>query len=176
MVGNIILYFVIALSIVIFSFMAVKTTKILRAATYLLFVLLGASVFYFQLGYEFLGAVQIAVYAGGIMVLFVFAILLTHRPNDPAHQLTSHRRVVGIVASVAGAVLLLWALFTMPMLSADGTRTLSDALAAGPDVTMKMIGRAFTGTEKFQYLLPFEAVSVLLLACIIGGVTVARKR
>ena len=177
MVGNIILYFVIALTIVIFSFMAVKTTKILRAATYLLFVLIGASVFYFQLGYEFLGAVQIAVYAGGIMVLFVFAILLTHRPNDKANPLRSHRRVAGVIASVAGTIVLLWALFTMPMLdAADGARSLSDALAAGPDVTMKMIGSAFTGTDKFQYLLPFEAVSVLLLACIIGGVTVARKR
>ena len=82
MVGNIILYFVVALVMIVFSFMAVKTTKILRAATYLLFVLLGSAVFYFQLGYQFLGAVQVAVYAGGIMVLFVFAILLTHRPND----------------------------------------------------------------------------------------------
>lgn len=176
MVGNIILYFVVALVMVIFSFMAVKTTKILRAATYLLFVLLGSAVFYFQLGYQFLGAVQVAVYAGGIMVLFVFAILLTHRPNDPENPLRSHRRIAGVVASVAGAVLLLWSLFTMPMVEGEGVRSLSDALVAGPDITMKMIGQAFTGTEKYQYLLPFEAVSVLLLACIIGGVTVARKR
>ena len=49
MVGNIILYFVVALVMVIFSFMAVKTTKVLRAATYLLFVLLGSAIFYFQL-------------------------------------------------------------------------------------------------------------------------------
>lgn len=177
MVGNIILYFVVALVIAVFSVMAVTTKKILRSATYLLFVLLGAAVFYFQLGYEFLGAVQIAVYAGGIMVLFVFAILLTHKPNANENPLRSHRRVTGIVASVIGGALLLWALFTMPMLStAEGARSLSDALSAGPDVTMKMIGEAFTGTDKYQYLLPFEAVSVLLLACIIGGVTVARKR
>ncbi len=77
-VGNIIVYFVVAIVMVVFSFKAVTTGKILRAATYLLFVLLGTAVFYFQLGYQFLGAVQIAVYAGGIMVLFVFAILLTH--------------------------------------------------------------------------------------------------
>lgn len=177
MVGNIILYFVVALVIAVFSVMAVTTKKILRSATYLLFVLLGAAVFYFQLGYEFLGAVQIAVYAGGIMVLFVFAILLTHKPNADENPLLSHRRVAGIVASVAGCVLLLWALFTMPMLStAEGTRSLSDALSAGSDITMRMIGEAFTGTDKYQYLLPFEAVSILLLACIIGGVTVARKR
>ena len=44
------------------------------------------------------------------------------------------------------------------------------------DVDMERIGQALMGTEKFEYLLPFEAISVLLLACIIGGVTVARKR
>ena len=70
-VGNIILYFVVAICMVVFSFMAVTSRKILRAATYLLFVLISTAVFYFQLGYQFLGAVQIAVYAGGIMVLFV---------------------------------------------------------------------------------------------------------
>ncbi|MDE5842997.1 MAG: NADH-quinone oxidoreductase subunit J [Muribaculaceae bacterium] len=177
MVGNIILYFVVALAIVIFSIMAVTTKKILRAATYLLFVLIGVAIFYFQLGYEFLGAIQVAVYAGGIMVLFVFAILLTHKPNANAAPLGSHRKIAGILASVIGGGLLLWALFTMPMLeTSEGVRSLSDAIAGGPDISMKMIGRAFTGTEKYQYLLPFEAVSVLLLACIIGGVTVARKR
>ncbi|MBD5175872.1 MAG: NADH-quinone oxidoreductase subunit J [Muribaculaceae bacterium] len=177
MVGNIILYFVVALAMVIFSVMAVTSKKILRSATYLLFVLIGAAIFYFQLGYEFLGAIQIAVYAGGIMVLFVFAILLTHKPNANAEPVTSHRRVAGVIASVVGCGLLLWAMFTMPMLStADGVRSLSQALADGPDISMKMIGQAFTGTDKYQYLLPFEAVSVLLLACIIGGVTVARKR
>ena len=41
---------------------------------------------------------------------------------------------------------------------------------------MERIGHAVLGTEKFQYLLPFEAISVLLLACIIGGITIARKR
>lgn len=177
MVGNIILYFVVALAIVIFSFMTVRTTRILRAATYLLFVLLGSAVFYFQLGYQFLGAVQIAVYAGGIMVLFVFAILLTHRPNDKVNPLLTHRRVAGVLASCIGGALLIYALVTMPMLSCpEGVRSLSQALSDGTTIDMKMIGTAFTGTARYQYLLPFEAVSVLLLACIIGGVTVARKR
>ena len=43
-------------------------------------------------------------------------------------------------------------------------------------VTVEKIGHALLGTEKFEYLLPFEAISVLLLACIIGGVVIARKR
>ncbi len=172
-VANIILYFVVAISITVFSVMAVTSRRILRAATYLLFVLISTAVIYFQLGYQFLGAVQIAVYAGGIMVLFVFAILLTRKPGDMAAPLESHRRALGICISVAGCVLLLLALFNMPLV--NGT-SLLEALQAGTQITMHDIGHTLLGSDRFQYLLPFEAVSVLLLACIIGGVVVARKR
>lgn len=172
-VANIILYFVVAIVIAIFSVMTVTSRKILRAATYLLFVLLGTAIFYFQLGYEFLGAVQIAVYAGGIMVLFVFSILLTRRPDDKAPLLDSHRRLLGICVSVAGALLLLLAIFGMPLF--DGA-SLSECINNGMTIDMHTIGQTFLGTDRFQYLLPFEAISILLLACIIGGVTIARKR
>ncbi|MBD5284050.1 MAG: NADH-quinone oxidoreductase subunit J [Bacteroides sp.] len=171
-VGNIILYFVVAIVMIVSSFLAIKTRKILRAATYLLFALLSTAVFYFQLGYQFLGAVQIAVYAGGIMVLFVFAILLTHRPDEKSKKLESHRKTVGIISACVGAVVLLLALFFMPL---PHDANLVTCIEGSTPVTMQMIGEAFTGSGKFQYLLPFEAVSVLLLACIIGGVTIARK-
>lgn len=171
-ISNIVLYFIIAISIVVFSFMAVTARKILRAATYLLFVLIGTAVFYFQLGYQFLGAVQIAVYAGGIMVLFVFCIILTQKPDEKTKALASHRRFLGIAVAGCGLVLLVWAFFTMPFLNGV---SLTQAIDSGMVVNMKVIGDAFTGTGRMQYLLPFEAISVLLLACIIGGVTVARK-
>ena len=173
-VGNIIVYFVVAIAMVVFSFKAVTSGKILRSATSSFFLcFLGTAVFYFQLGYQFLGAVQIAVYAGGIMVLFVFAILLTHKPNDTTGRLESHRKSLGVIVSVASGVLLLFAIFYMPLLHGA---SLTECLSAGNEITMSDIGEAFTGSDRFQYLLPFEAVSVLLLACIIGGVTVARKR
>lgn len=172
-VGNIILYFVIAIAMIFFSYMAVTSRKILRAATYLLFVLVCTAVFYFQLGYQFLGAVQLAVYAGGIMVLFVFSILLTSRPDEKSPVLKSHRRVVGVVSSVVATVLLAYALVSMPLIHGA---SLTECLSASSTITMHDLGTALLGTEKYQYLLPFEAVSVLLLAGIIGGVVVARKR
>ena len=168
-VGNIIVYFIVAIAIAVFSVLTVTSRRILRSATYLLFVLL----IYFQLGYQFLGAVQIAVYAGGIMVLFVFAIVLTHKPNDRSGVLDTHRRTVGLVASGLGTVLLLFALFYMPL---PHDASLAECLTSGREITMQQIGEAFTGSGRLQYLLPFEAISVLLLACIIGGVTIARKR
>lgn len=171
-VGNIIVYFAIAIALLVFSIKAVTAKKILRAATYLLFVLLGTSIFYFQMGYQFLGAVQIAVYAGGIMVLFVFAILLTNKPNEKDTEGKNHRKVWGFCVSVASCVLLLFAIFYMPLIHGY---SLVDCLSASNMITMHDIGVAFTGGDKYQYLLPFEAISVLLLACIIGGVVIARK-
>lgn len=171
-IGNIILYFVVALIMALCSVLTVTTRKILRAATYLLFVLLGTAVVYFQLGYQFLGAVQIAVYAGGILVLFVFSILLTQRPGDPAAYLEAHRKFIGGFAALAGVALLAVALCTYPLI--DGM-SLTEALSQGtPD--MAQIGKYLLSTEKFGYLLPFEAISVLLLACIIGGITIARHK
>lgn len=172
-VANIILYFVVAITIAVFSVLAVTSRRILRAATYLLFVLIATAIVYFQLGYQFLGAVQIAVYAGGIMVLFIFAILLTRKPDGKENLLDAHRRALGVTVSTLSAVLLLLALFFMPYLNGV---SLAGSLSAGTPITMHDIGHAFVGTGKFQYLLPFEAVSVLLLSCIIGGVVVARKR
>ena len=162
------MYFIVALAMIVFSVMAVTTRKILRAATYLLFTLFAAAMVYFMLDYEFLGAVQIAVYAGGIVVLFVFAILLTSRPGDNTERLTSRSRVMGAIAAVLTLVVAGYALVSRCM-----------AFASKPDMQapdMDAVGTALLGTGAGQYLLPFEAVSVLLLACIIGGVVIARKR
>lgn len=167
-VGSIIMYFIVALAMIVFSVMAVTTRKILRAATYLLFTLFAAAVVYFMLDYEFLGAVQIAVYAGGIVVLFVFAILLTSKPGDNSERLTSKSRLLGAVAAIATVVVVGYALIARCAM----------ALAPKPAMdapTMDQIGDTLLGSGAGQYLLPFEAISVLLLACIIGGVVVARK-
>ena len=94
-VGSIIMYLIIALSIVLFSVLTVTTRKILRSATFLLFTLFATAALYFKLDYEFLGAVQIAVYAGGIVVLFVFSILLTSHPGHNSEPLVSKQRVLG---------------------------------------------------------------------------------
>lgn len=169
-VGNIILYFIIAIAIIVFSVLTVTTKRILRSATYLLFVLLSTAVVYFQMGYEFLGSVQIAVYAGGIVVLFVFAIMLTHKPGSNAEALTRHKRAMGLTAAIAGVAVCGYSLFSY----ADFC---SKKLTDGIDViSMDTIGHLLLSTGKLGYLLPFEAISILLLACIIGGLVVARRR
>lgn len=167
-VGGFIVYLIIALVIVIFSILAVTTRKILRAATYLLFVLFATAAAYFQLDYEFLGAVQIAVYAGGIVVLFVFAIFLTGKPGEDSEILVSRKRAVALAGSVALFLLAGWSLIYRFAEVSHFPRMAY--------LTMKELGATLMGTGYGQYLLPFEAISVLLLACIIGGIVIARKK
>lgn len=162
-----ILYFIVALAIIIFSILTVTTRKILRSATYLLFTLFAGAIIYFMMGYEFLGGVQIAVYAGGIVVLFVFAILLTSKPGDKAEKLESRRKGLGILAGVATAAVTGIALVERCV---EACSTMPEA----EDITMHQLGAEMLSDQ--GYLLPFEAISVLLLACIIGAVAVARKR
>lgn len=168
-VGSIIMYLIIALSIIIFSVLTVTTRKILRSATYLLFTLFATAALYFKLDYEFLGAVQIAVYAGGIVVLFVFAILLTSRPGDNSELLASRKKILGIAAALA-------TLFVAGYALVSRCANLFTSLPSMENPDMKVLGKVLMGTGFGEYLLPFEAISVLLLACIIGGVVVARKR
>lgn len=164
-----IMYAIVALAIIIFSVLTVTTRKILRAATYLLFTLFATAIIYFMMDYEFLGAVQIAVYAGGIVVLFVFSILLTSRPGAAAEPLASRRRGLGILTAVVVAAVFGWVLFSR----------CCELMVPQPDsafYTMQHLGADMLSTSRGGYMLPFEAVSVLLLACIIGGVVVARRR
>lgn len=113
-IANQVIFGLLALVIVVCSILTVTTRRILRAATYLLFVLFATAGIYFQLDYTFLGAVQLAVYAGGIVVLFVFSILLTSHPGDKSELLTPKKRVVGLIASIFGAIVCGYTLFTYP--------------------------------------------------------------
>lgn len=158
----------LALFIVVFSVLTVTTRRIVRSATYLLFVLFATAGIYFLLGYTFLGSVQIMVYAGGIVVLYVFSILLTSGENDYAEKLKRGKFLAGLGASAAGLVVFLF------MLLKNNFITVTEVDPV--EINMKTIGHALLSTDKYGYLLPFEAISILLLACIIGGLLIARKR
>lgn len=163
-----IIFYVLAAFITIFSVLTVVTTRIVRSATYLLFVLLATAGIYFLLGYTFLGSVQIMVYAGGIVVLYVFSILLTSGEGDKAEKLKRSKFIAGLGASVAGGVIILFITLTH--------RFMPTSTTAPVELSIKTIGHALLSGEKYGYVLPFEAVSILLLACIIGGLLIARKR
>ena len=99
-----IIFYVLAIIIMFFSIMAVTSKQMIRSATYLLFVLLATAGLYLLMGYEYLFAVQTAVYAGGIMVLFIFAILLTQKPGERIIPEPLKQRLLAILLSLSGLV------------------------------------------------------------------------
>ena len=96
------MFIVLAVFIALSSFMTVLTKSIIRAATYLLFVLLGTAGLYFLMGYTFLGSVQVMVYAGGIVVLYVFSILLTSGAKDVVNNRTKKKVFFAALLSLVG--------------------------------------------------------------------------
>lgn len=163
-----IIFYVLAAVISVFSVLTVCTSRIVRSATYLLFVLLATAGIYFLLGYTFLGAVQIMVYAGGIVVLYVFGILLTSGEGDKAERLKGSKLLAGLAVATGGAVVVLFITLKHRFMTAG--------MPEPVELDIKTIGQALLGSGKYGYILPFEAVGILLLACIIGGLLIARRR
>ena len=163
-----IIFYVLAIIIMFFSIMAVTSKQMIRSATYLLFVLLATAGLYLLMGYEYLFAVQTAVYAGGIMVLFIFAILLTQRPGEKIAPEPLKQRLSALLLSLTGFVFCGFIIFK----NINKVYKLTEE----PEMNSKLIGKTLMGTDKFQYLLPFDSISVLLLACIVGAIMIARKR
>lgn len=168
-----IIFVILSACVLLFGVLTVTTTRILRAATYLFFVLFGIAGLYLQMNYEFLAAVQLSVYAGGIVVLFIFAIVLIKslgEQKEKTSKIKSIMGAVGAVAALSGLALTLITVFKYKFVTADFTR--SEEIANNLD--MHQLGDTLMGTSQFQYLLPFEASSILLLACIIGSLVVAQ--
>lgn len=169
--ANLIIFYCLAAVITISSILAVTSKKMLRAATFLLIVLISTAGLYLLLNYHFLAVVQLSVYAGGILILFIFAILLTSAKGDRSEPHDKRRVWSGLAAALAGIVITTVA--TMKHLFLYGG---SHTVTGDAEINMKEIGYALIGTDKYQYLLSFEALSVLLLVCIVGGILIARKR
>ena len=153
------------------SILAITTKSLLRAAVFLLLVLICTAGLYLFLNFHFLAAVQLSVYAGGVVILFIFAIFLTTNKGDTMLGYPFKRYLYGALAVVAGIGVTAFALVKHQFIYA------SDACSAvDKEIDMKLIGHTLLGTEKHQYLLAFEVLSILLLACIIGGILIARKK
>ena len=163
-----VVFYFLAVFISVCSILTVTTRHMVRSATYLLFTLFGTAGIYFLLGYTFLGSVQIMVYAGGIVVLYVFSILLKSGEGDRTTKLKRSKLLAGLGATVGGAIIVVFITLKHKFLVTTDLVPL--------EINIKTIGHSMLSSDKFGYLLPFEAVSILLLACIVGGLVIARKR
>ncbi len=160
------IFYFLAAAIIGFSVMTVTTRKILHAAVYLLFVLVATAFLYFLLNYNFLGAVQLTVYSGGIVILIVFAVLLTARVDQLLENVPLLKNIIAACASLLGAVITLYAFFTFQWQGSGIPEGAYDV----EEIGLKLVSYGDGG-----YVLPFEVISILLLAAMIGAIMVAKN-
>ena len=166
MESNQLMFIIFSLVIVIFSILSVTTRRILRAAVYLLFVLVSTSGLYFMLNFQFLAAVQLTLYAGGIVVLIIFSILLTSHISQKFETLSLSKTIFAAIAAIAGAILCITTILNYQFSANE---------AAAQSVNMKVIGNSLISYGNNGYALPFELISVLLLAAMIASIVIAKK-
>jgi len=166
MTGSKIIFFILAASIVVFSLLSVLVRRILRAAIYLLFVLVAIAGLFYMMNFQFLAAVQLILYAGGIVVLIIFSILLTSQINSRLDAPRRSHLLSGLITAVGGIALAITTV--IPFVFKPTT-----SVSIGTD--MRTIGMQLLDTGEFGYALPFEVISVLLLAALVGTIFIARK-
>jgi NADH-quinone oxidoreductase subunit J len=152
--------------IVVFSILTVTSRKILRASVFLLFVLVSTSGLYFMLNYQFLAAVQLTLYAGGIVVLIIFSILLTSHIDQKFEYLGIKKTIFSALAASTGAILSIITILDYKF---------SATAQAEREIDMQVIGRSLLSVDYDGYVLPFEVISVLLIAAMVAAIIVAKK-
>jgi NADH-quinone oxidoreductase subunit J len=152
----------IALTMIVAALRVVTTRNVVHAALWLVLVLGGAAAQFILLGSEFVAVTQVLVYVGAIVVLFLFGIMLTRASMGDDETAATEKRAM----AAAVAVLLLVVMGGALLDSFEDTRVVIDE----PQRTAVVSDSIFS-----QYIVAFEAVSVLLLAALIGAIVIARR-
>jgi NADH-quinone oxidoreductase subunit J len=162
---------IIAVFMVVAAIRVVSTDNVVHAALWLMVVLGGVGLNYLLLQAEFLAMTQFLVYLGAIIVLFLFGVMLTRAPLGRSDDLDNKLRPIGIVVGV----------LVLGLISYAVIRTFSDdkLTFAAYDNAQAVAGnnrtQALSDVIFSDYLVPFEVVSVLLLAALIGAIVIARR-
>lgn len=168
---ELVLFYILAAILVFFAIMTVTAQNPVRSAVCLISALLAVAGLFLLLKAEFVTAVQILVYVGGIMVLFLFVIMLVSVREAVGQRKASRQWKTGVILMMVLSGELIF--FLLKGSSVLQTRSVGEALivqAQNPNT--QFLGRALYST----YLLPFEIASVLLLVAIIGAVVLAKKQ
>jgi len=157
----------------------VLSGNIVRMAVALLFTLASVALLYFFLAAEFLAAIQLIVYVGGILILIIFGVMLTSKNPFMALTVPVNQRVIGWSVGLGAAVLMI--LLTSYALESPGFDSGAEAVGAGL-ATVDEGGGAEYGIRELgvglltKYVLPFELAGVLLLVVMIGAAYMAKGR
>ena len=187
MTAEFVVFVILALFAVVSAVWMISTKNPVRSALFLVVTFLTMAVFYITLSAQFIAAVQVIVYAGAIMVLFLFVIMLL---NIGAPQALREPGGLQRPAAFALAALFLGVLFLSPtLMSMPAPRTGTEfvvtntapTMEAPPSITPANIGTVETiGYNLFSpalpWLFPFEATSILLLVAVVGAIIMAKRQ
>lgn len=156
------IFYLIALITVVSAGMVAFSRNIIYSAFSLLGTFMGVAGLYVFLGADFVAAIQVLIYVGGILVLILFAVMLTHRITDVEITNRAAGRIPALIVVGVFVYLLIQTVRETPWVKAK------EVIYAA---TTAKIGDAFL----YDYLLPFELASLVLLAAMIGAVVLSRK-
>lgn len=166
MEASVFFFYMISLMILVFGIFTVTSKKIFRSAIYLLFTLINVAALYFYLEYNFIAAVQIVVYVGGIVVLILFSLFLTHQVAGDLPSVPIIRTVLAFLSCIFG--------FGFAFSLVLGNLFYENDLVP-ISMSVNYIGKQMLNYGEGGFVLPFEVVSILLLAAMIGCIAIAFK-
>ncbi|MGD6753795.1 NADH-quinone oxidoreductase subunit J family protein [Streptomyces sp. BH105] len=146
------------------AIVTVTTKQLVHAALWLVVALGGLAVEYLLLTAEFIAWVQVLIYVGSVVVLLLFGLMLTRAPIGCSPDADSPNRWAALTVAVASAAALVWVVV-------DAFRTTwidLDEVQGSTDVTGSILFK--------HWVLPFEALSVLLLAALVGAIVLSRRK
>jgi NADH-quinone oxidoreductase subunit J len=165
-------FYLFAIVILVSALLCVTARNAVHSAIFLIGTLLGVAGLYLHLNAEFLAGVQVILYVGGIMVLFLFVIMLVNIDQTLKEAIFSAQWKIGVVAVLLLGVELAWFI-------SKGTGLPDQPPAPAAPVIAGQVGNNVQQVAEvlFQsYLLPFEIASILLLVAMVGAVVMAKKR
>ena len=165
MTASQIIFYILSAFILGTAVLSVTTKKIVRSAIWLLFSLIGIAGLYFWLEVEFIAAVQIVVYVGGIVVLIIFSLFLTQQAGKEMLKPPVLRTIASVLTVFFGFALTYFLIYKNNFQATDKKF----------DLTVTKIGSQMLETGENGYALPFEVVSILLLAAMVGCIVIAIK-
>jgi len=169
MLTDTILFYVFALLVLGGAVMTITRPNAIHSAISLIVSLLGVAGLYLLQRAEFLFAVQIVLYVGGIMVLFLFVIMLVNLDQAARERQFNRQWLLALVAVALAGAQIAW--FLNKGAGAFKIAETPAAAANGIGNVEQLADVLF-----YQYLLPFELVSILLLVAVVGSVMMAKKR
>ena len=161
-----IIFYTLALIMIVFAIASVTSRKMLRSVIYLLFVLCGIAGIYFLIDYNFLAAIQLTVYAGGIIVLIIFSVLLVHHIEMELEVAKLSKKILVGIACLIGLGVFLTTIYSHEFNVIENSLTTSTS-----DIGIKLLSYEAGG-----FILPFEVISVLLLAAMVGAIIIAKGK